>query len=154
MNSMPEARSCETPSYVLHRNLKTWELSIVPESSLVLFQRCFRTGDIVKRSLTALQSAVITDVKWEILLEQPETKKRTRSWAPFESVKSHRGFEVGDAVAYGNWIGYVFGVCPATFILPLNGISVTCAYVETKSAIQNRGHREPREEGDLPGDGR
>ncbi|ORX39251.1 hypothetical protein BD324DRAFT_619003 [Kockovaella imperatae] len=92
------------------RNMRTQELLICPESSVVLFHRAFINGDIVKRSLTSHDSAVIIDQSSEVLLEHLGTKKRLNQWIQQDKLRSHFLVEVGDKVVSDNWLGSVESV--------------------------------------------
>ncbi len=83
------------------------DLSIVPEFSLLLYQREFLKGDVVKRSLTAVESAVVVDVKTEVQLEHVITKQRVKGWVPFEKLGNSLKIEARDKVVYDEWIGTV-----------------------------------------------
>lgn len=82
-------------------------LSIVPESSLILFQREFLKGDIVKRSLTAIESAVVMGSESEVQLEHAITGKKVKGWIPWSRLRTGMAMEARDRVVYGNWIGTV-----------------------------------------------
>ena len=88
----------------------TGALAIVPESSLVLFQRDFLKGDVVKRSLTAVESAMVVDIKAEVQLHHALTLQKIRGWVPVNKLSSSIPIEVRDKVVYNNWIGEVVEV--------------------------------------------
>ena len=85
----------------------TGELAIVPESSLVLYQREFMKGDIVKRSLASVESAVVVNVKTEVQLEHIITMQRIKGWVPYEKLANSLNIEARDRVVYDEWIGTV-----------------------------------------------
>lgn len=80
---------------------------IVPESSLLLYQREFLKGDVVKRSLVAVESAVIVDIKTEVQLEHIMSRERLRNWVPFDKLRNGMAIEARDKVIYDEWIGTV-----------------------------------------------
>lgn len=85
-------------------------LSIVPESTLLLFHREFPTGDCVKRSLTAVESAIVLSSRSEVQAEHVITEERIRSWIPYEDLELAIPVEVGDHVIYDEWIGIIHDV--------------------------------------------
>ena len=87
--------------------MRSGELSIVPESTLLLYQREFMRGDVVKRSLVAVESAIVVDVKTEVQLEHVITHERVRGWVPYEKLASSLQIEARDKVVYDEWIGTV-----------------------------------------------
>jgi ubiquitin-conjugating enzyme E2 O len=89
------------------RNFKTRELLIVPESTLSLVQREFLIGDIVKRSLANVESAVVVEVKSEVRLEHVMSKIKVEDWIPYDLIKSAIILEARDKVIYDEWIGTV-----------------------------------------------
>jgi hypothetical protein len=80
---------------------------IVPESSLLLYQREFLKGDVVKRSLVAVESAVIVDIRTEVQLEHIMSRERLRNWVPFDKLRNGMAIEARDKVIYDEWIGTV-----------------------------------------------
>lgn len=90
-----------------HSHTLSGELAIVPESSLVLYQRDFLKGDIVKRSLVSIESAMVIDVKTEVQLEHVISRERIKGWVPSEKLKSSSSLEVRDRVVFDEWIGTI-----------------------------------------------
>jgi ubiquitin-conjugating enzyme E2 O len=85
----------------------TGELAIVSESSLLLYQREFLKGDVVKRSLVAVESAVVVRVKTEVQLEHVASCTRPRGWVPYEKLRNALYIEARDKVVYDEWVGTV-----------------------------------------------
>ena len=92
--------------------MMTGDLSIVPESTLLLYQRDFLKGDVVKRSLGAAESAVIVDVRTELQLENAVSHERVKGWVPFERLANSLQIEARDKVVFNEWIGTVIEVDP------------------------------------------
>jgi ubiquitin-conjugating enzyme E2 O len=92
--------------------LKDGALAIVPETSLVLYQREFMRGDIVKRSLFDTQSAIVQSMYSEVRLEHVMTKQKLKEWIPFQSLKSSLVVQHRDTVVFENWIGTIEEVSP------------------------------------------
>lgn len=82
-------------------------LHIVPESSLVLYQREFMRGDIVKRSLTKVESALVVDSHSEVILQHVVTKQRIKKWVPYERLRNSLVVEARDRVVYDEWLGTI-----------------------------------------------
>lgn len=81
--------------------------SIVPESTLSLRTREYIKGDIVKRSLTSIESAVVVDMRTELLLEHSVSKVQAKDWVPQEKTTNAMPFEARDRVVFDEWIGTV-----------------------------------------------
>ena len=92
----------------------TGELSIVSESDFRLHQREYLKGDVVKRSLADLDSAVVIEVRTDCRLQHVVTGHQVGDWFPFEKLKSALLFEARDRVVIDNWIGTVDDVRSST----------------------------------------
>ena len=87
--------------------MKTSWLAIVSESSLILYQREFLKGDIVKRSLVSIESAIVVDINTEVQVEHVVTKERIRDWIPYRKLKNALPLEPRDKVVYDEWVGTI-----------------------------------------------
>lgn len=81
--------------------------AIVPEASLVLVQRDFLIGTAAKRSLTAIEAAVVVDQTTEVQLKDLLTGQRLPGWIPREKITTAFRLERGDVVVHDNWLGQV-----------------------------------------------
>lgn len=86
---------------------KTGNLSIVPESTLVLRQRDFLVGDIVKRSLVNVESAVVIDAKHQVRVTKLIGGEILKGWVPYDKLRSSLILDVRDRVVYDEWLGTV-----------------------------------------------
>jgi ubiquitin-conjugating enzyme E2 O len=64
-------------------------------------------GDVVKRSLTDVESAVVMDLESRVRLRHAVAKHRTGGWIPFAQVKNALSMEARDRVFYDQWVGTV-----------------------------------------------
>ncbi|EJU00013.1 hypothetical protein DACRYDRAFT_23552 [Dacryopinax primogenitus] len=81
--------------------------ALVSESDLILKDRAFRPGDIVKQHLTDVMSGIVTETYCEVQLEHAITKRALQGWIPMREVELDTEVGVGDYVIHGNWIGTV-----------------------------------------------
>ncbi|KIR52646.1 ubiquitin-conjugating enzyme E2 O [Cryptococcus gattii Ru294] len=102
-------------------HLSTGRLAIVPESSLRLFQREFLKGDIVKRSLTSQESALVVNIKTEVKLQHALTGEELDQWVKYEDVSNALKIDARDRVVYGNWVGTVEEVFENGFVETKHG---------------------------------
>lgn len=86
------------------------DLRIVPESTLTLWARDAYRGEVVKRSLTSVENAMVLEERHEVQLEHVFTGQKIDEWVPVEQVVSSIPFERGDRVIYKNWLGTVEAV--------------------------------------------
>jgi hypothetical protein len=84
--------------------------SILPESDLQLYARDIQLGEIVKRSLTEPESAVVLEHKVEVKVKQVFTGQQVDEWIPGDLFVPSIAFERGDRVIYENWVGTVEAV--------------------------------------------
>jgi len=82
-------------------------LAIVPESLLTLRSRDFLKGDVVKRSLTNIESATIVDITAEAKLEHAITKEPVDAWVPWNLLGNSMIIEARDKVVFDEWLGTV-----------------------------------------------
>jgi ubiquitin-conjugating enzyme E2 O len=80
---------------------------ILHENQLCLLDRVFQLGDYCKRSVEDLQSGVIIDVKVKGRFEHAISHQHTPGWFTTEDLKERTDAEIGDYVAYDDWIGQV-----------------------------------------------
>lgn len=85
------------------------QLAIIPESELVLRDRDFVRGDVVKRSLDQVESGVIMQVSTEVRLVNSITGEVVgeSQWIPMKKLASSLPLEPGDKVVYNNWLGTI-----------------------------------------------
>ncbi|KIR72050.1 ubiquitin-conjugating enzyme E2 O [Cryptococcus deuterogattii CA1014] len=102
-------------------HLSTGRLAIVPESTLRLFQREFLKGDIVKRSLTSQESALVVNIKTEVKLQHALTGEELDQWVKYEDVSNALKIDARDRVVYGNWVGTVEEVFENGFVETKHG---------------------------------
>jgi ubiquitin-conjugating enzyme E2 O len=80
---------------------------ILHENQLYLLDRVFQLGDYCKRSFEDLQSGVIIDVKVKGRFEHAISHQHVPGWFTAEDLKEKTDAEIGDYVAYDDWIGQV-----------------------------------------------
>ncbi|KIR35252.1 ubiquitin-conjugating enzyme E2 O [Cryptococcus deuterogattii MMRL2647] len=102
-------------------HLSTGRLAIVPESTLRLFQREFLKGDIVKRSLTSQESALVVNIKTEVKLQHALTGEELDQWVKYEDVSNALKIDARDRVVYGNWVGTIEEVFENGFVETKHG---------------------------------
>ena len=70
--------------------------------------RQFMRGEMVKRSLTDAESAVIIETISQVKLESLfHVGRRVDGWVPWDQLKNSLVFEKRDRVVYNNWVGTV-----------------------------------------------
>ncbi|KZT57865.1 hypothetical protein CALCODRAFT_495702 [Calocera cornea HHB12733] len=81
--------------------------AILPESDIVLKDRAFRPGDVVKQSLTDAMSGIVTGTQCEVQMEHAITKQALPAWVDVKEVELDTEVAPGDYVIYNNWVGTV-----------------------------------------------
>lgn len=64
-------------------------------------------GDLVKRSLTAVESAMVIGVETEVQLDHVLGIFKIDGWTPTEKVRNAMNIEARSRVVYDNWVGVV-----------------------------------------------
>jgi ubiquitin-conjugating enzyme E2 O len=80
---------------------------ILPESDFILVDRSFQPGDVCKRSIDDVRSGVVTAVQVKGVLEHAINGSPVEGWKGTEDLEMRQEAEVGDYVAYDDWIGQV-----------------------------------------------
>ncbi|KAK7064351.1 isocitrate lyase [Favolaschia claudopus] len=86
---------------------REFERQILPESELLLVDRTFHPGDVCKRSIDHMQSGVIVHASVNGRCEHVVSGERLEGWTTLDELSDRTYAEVGDFVAYDNWIGQV-----------------------------------------------
>ncbi|KAI0036624.1 hypothetical protein K488DRAFT_67467 [Vararia minispora EC-137] len=81
---------------------------ILPESELELVDRVFQPGDLCKRSIDDVRSGVVTCVDVQGRLEHAISGQPVAGWKTTADIYSTLECELGDYVAYDDWIGQLF----------------------------------------------
>lgn len=87
----------------------THALAILPESDLILLDRDFVRGDVIKRSLDKIESGVVMKVSSFVQLEHCISGETVAGggWVPMNKLASSLCVEAGDKVVYNNWLGTI-----------------------------------------------
>jgi ubiquitin-conjugating enzyme E2 O len=85
----------------------TGEYETASELDLQLFERQFMKGDLVKHTLTDIESAVVIDTKTECKLGHVISGERLPRWIPWNQLRNAVQIEAKDRVVYDEWIGTV-----------------------------------------------
>jgi ubiquitin-conjugating enzyme E2 O len=80
---------------------------ILPESEFTLVDRMFQPGDLCKRSIDDVRSGVITSVDVNGRLEHAISGEPVTDWKSMNDIETPADVDIGDYVAYDNWIGQV-----------------------------------------------
>ena len=80
---------------------------ILPESEFTLVDRMFQPGDLCKRSIDDVRSGVITSVDVKGRLEHAISGEPVLDWKSMNDIETPADVDIGDYVAYDNWIGQV-----------------------------------------------
>ena len=80
---------------------------ILKEADLDLLDRAFQPGDLCKRSIDDVRSGVVTHVDVQCRLEHAISGEQVPGWKTMNEICSTLECELGDYVAYNDWIGQV-----------------------------------------------
>jgi ubiquitin-conjugating enzyme E2 O len=85
----------------------TGHREILLEGDFILVDRPFQPGDLCKRSLDDVRSGVVTAMEVKAILEHAISGSPVEGWIAMEDVEKRQEAEIGDYVAYDDWIGQV-----------------------------------------------
>ena len=80
---------------------------ILPESEFTLVDRMFQPGVLCKRCLDDVRSGVIISVDVKGRLEHAISGEPVPDWKSMNDIEIPADVDIGDYVAYDNWIGQV-----------------------------------------------
>lgn len=111
----------DTPLDPLLRPLKRGEVGvsffpamtrdILPESEFTLVDRPLQPGDVCKRRIEDLQSAVVMNANVKFKVQHAISRQKLDDWKTLADVKCFEDVTVGCYVAYNDWIGQIQEVC-------------------------------------------
>lgn len=90
-------------SYISHRAHN----EICNESQLKLIDRCMQPGDYCKRSIDDMRSGVVLGMSVQGRLAHVISGELVEGWKTMDDLQEKRKAEIGDYVAYNDWIGQV-----------------------------------------------
>ncbi|KAG8719942.1 hypothetical protein FRC08_001603 [Ceratobasidium sp. 394] len=137
------------PSDPLDRPLKKGEFGITdielrtrhiaPESEYELVDRTFRVGDVCKRGIDDVESAVVLDVRCELRLKHAISGVEVPKWIDGEAVEGKPGVMLGDYVVCEDWVGQVEEVFDEAIILINDKEMIRVADMGGRFAVGDRG---------------
>lgn len=137
------------PADPLERPLKKGEFGITdiehrtrhiaPESEYELVDRTFRVGDVCKRGIDDVASAVVLEVHCELRLKHAISGIEVKEWISGDEVENKPGVMLGDYVVCDDWVGQVEEIFDEAIIL-INGKElVRVADMGGRFAVGDRG---------------
>ncbi|KAI0068302.1 hypothetical protein BV25DRAFT_1911299 [Artomyces pyxidatus] len=112
---------------------------ILPESEFTLVDRMFQPGDLCKRKLDDVTSGVITGVDVKGRLEHAISGEPVPGWKNMVDVESPADIDVGDYVAYDDWIGQVVELFDEAVVDVSNGQLVRLPELSSRLTIGEKG---------------
>lgn len=79
----------------------------MPESEYELVDRTFRVGDVCKRGIDDVASAVVLEVRCELRLKHAISGVEVKEWISGDEVENKPGVMLGDYVVCDDWVGQV-----------------------------------------------
>ncbi|KZV76968.1 hypothetical protein PENSPDRAFT_597485 [Peniophora sp. CONT] len=112
---------------------------ILKESDLELLDRAFQPGDLAKRSIDDVRSGVVTHVDVQCMLEHAISGEHVEGWKTMSEICSTLECELGDYVAYNDWIGQVVELFDEIVVETANGL-VRLPELSSRLSIGDRGN--------------
>ncbi|THH13368.1 hypothetical protein EW146_g6839 [Bondarzewia mesenterica] len=112
---------------------------ILPESDFTLVDRMFQPGDLCKKSVDDVWSGVVTSVDVKGRLEHAISGEPVPDWKGIEDIESPGDVDVGDYVAYDNWIGQVVELFDEATVDVSNGQLVRLPELSSRLTVGEKG---------------
>ncbi|QRW11976.1 ubiquitin-conjugating enzyme [Ceratobasidium sp. AG-Ba] len=112
---------------------------IAPESEYELVDRTFRVGDVCKRGIDDVASAVVLDVWCELRLKHAISGVEIPEWIQGDAVEPKPGVMLGDYVVCDDWVGQVEEVFDEAIILINDKEMIRVADMGGRFAVGDRG---------------
>ncbi|KAI9513052.1 hypothetical protein F5148DRAFT_463736 [Russula earlei] len=112
---------------------------ILPESEFTLVDRMFQPGDLCKRSIDDVRSGVITSVDVKGRLEHAISGEPVPDWKSMNDIETPADVDIGDYVAYDNWIGQVVELFDEAVVDVSNGQLVRLPELSSRLTVGEKG---------------
>ncbi|KAI9445331.1 hypothetical protein H4582DRAFT_2071007 [Lactarius indigo] len=112
---------------------------ILPESEFTLVDRMFQPGDLCKRSIDDVRSGVITSVDVKGRLEHAISGEPVPNWKSMNDIEIPADVDIGDYVAYDNWIGQVVELFDEAVVDVSNGQLVRLPELSSRLTVGEKG---------------
>lgn len=112
---------------------------ILPESEFTLVDRMFQPGDLCKRSIDDVRSGVITSVDVKGRLEHAISGDPVPDWKSMNDIETPADVDIGDYVAYDNWIGQVVELFDEAVVDVSNGQLVRLPELSSRLTVGEKG---------------
>lgn len=108
------------------------ERQILYESDLRLVDRTLQPGDYCKRSFDDIRAGVVTNIRVKGRLVHAISGEKVEGWRTLEDLEDKADAEIGDYVAYDDWIGQVcrYLLIEETSILLISQIIEVCFLIQ------------------------
>ncbi|KIK70823.1 hypothetical protein GYMLUDRAFT_32884 [Collybiopsis luxurians FD-317 M1] len=112
---------------------------ILPELDLKLMDRSLQPGDVVKRRIEDVQSAIVLDVRVKARLEHAVSKEPVEGWKSLEDLNTDRQAEIGDYVVYDDWLGQVIELYDENIVEIPSGQLVRLPEIGSRLSVGEKG---------------
>ncbi|KAJ7630782.1 hypothetical protein FB45DRAFT_916544 [Roridomyces roridus] len=119
-------------------NSNSFDRQILPERDLELVDRFFHRGDICRRSLDEVESGIVLRSRVNGRCEHVISKERIDGWTTLEQLSDRDYCEVGDLVAFDDWIGQVIELYDEVTV-DSGGELVTLPELGSRIAVGDKG---------------
>ncbi|GLB35998.1 putative ubiquitin-conjugating enzyme family protein [Lyophyllum shimeji] len=115
------------------------EREILPESELRLVDRIIQPGDLCKRTIEDVQSGVVTGVHVKGRIEHAISGEPVEGWKTLDELETRVDAEIGDYVAYDDWIGQVIEVYDESLVEVPTGHLVRLPELSSRLNVGEKG---------------
>ncbi|KAI0695133.1 hypothetical protein BC835DRAFT_980174 [Cytidiella melzeri] len=112
---------------------------ILPESKLVLLDRMYQPGDLLKKSIDDVQSGIVTGIDVRGRLEHAISFEPIASWKTMDDMEFYIDVDMGDYVVYNDWVGQVVEMFDEAVVEMGSGTLVRLPELSARLAVGERG---------------
>ncbi|KAF9479723.1 hypothetical protein BDN70DRAFT_878485 [Pholiota conissans] len=111
------------------------EREILHQSNLRLVDRTLQPGDYCKRSFDDIMAGVVTNIKVKGHLAHAISGQKLEGYRTLEDIEDKADAEIGDYVAYDDWIGQVIEVFDESVVQTASGLLVRLPELSSRLAV-------------------
>ncbi|KAI0348532.1 hypothetical protein BDW22DRAFT_1366335 [Trametopsis cervina] len=112
---------------------------ILPESKLMLLDRLYQPGDLLKRSIEDVRSGIVTSIEVKGRLEHAINFEPIKGWKTLDELDCYVDVDMGDYVVYNDWIGQVVEMFDEAVVEMGTGTLVRLPELSARLAVGERG---------------
>ncbi|KAI0094796.1 hypothetical protein BDY19DRAFT_914675 [Irpex rosettiformis] len=112
---------------------------ILPESKLILLDRLYQPGDLLKKSIDDVRSGIVTSIDVQGRLEHAISFEPIETWKTMDDMEFYIDVDMGDYVVYNDWVGQVVEMFDEAVVEMGSGALVRLPELSARLLVGERG---------------